>query len=97
MPFRHPQGVQNHGHEHNPPQEHMVREAPAISGLLRDMRFQKSQNANRINLIASMPSANPPVPGGRGSMAAPHDHRSEPCMDVRMLSRSPVALAIVNT
>ncbi|PYH32947.1 uncharacterized protein BO87DRAFT_311576 [Aspergillus neoniger CBS 115656] len=77
------EGVQNHGYEHNPPQEHMVREAPAISGLLRNMRFQKSQNANRINLIASMPSANPPVPGGRGSMAAPHDHRSEPCMDTR--------------
>lgn len=100
MLFRRPQGVQNHDLEHNPPQEHMVREAPAISGLLGNlipMYAQGGYNVDRVKLVASMPSANPPVPGDRGRMAAPHGHRSEPCIDVRMHSRSPVALATVNT
>ncbi|SPB47936.1 unnamed protein product [Aspergillus niger] len=86
MLFRRPQGVQNHDLEHNPPQEHMVREAPAISGLLGNlipMYAQGGYNVDRVKLVASMPSANPPVPGDRGRMAAPHGHRSEPCIDTR--------------
>ncbi|KAI2821427.1 hypothetical protein CBS63078_4627 [Aspergillus niger] len=80
------EGVQNHDLEHNPPQEHMVREAPAISGLLGNlipMYAQGGYNVDRVKLVASMPSANPPVPGDRGRMAAPHGHRSEPCIDTR--------------
>ncbi|GKZ20384.1 hypothetical protein AbraIFM66951_007360 [Aspergillus brasiliensis] len=80
------EGVQDNGYENNPPQEHMAREAAAISGLLRDMPpvayFLRGHNANKMKVIVSKPSANPPLPGGR-SMAAPHGHRSEPCIDTR--------------
>ncbi|PWY80320.1 hypothetical protein BO94DRAFT_587775 [Aspergillus sclerotioniger CBS 115572] len=58
-----------------------AREAPTISGLLRDIPqmayVQRGQNASRANAVASIPSVNPPVQGGIGRMAGPHgDNRA---------------------
>ncbi|RAK98301.1 uncharacterized protein BO80DRAFT_361964 [Aspergillus ibericus CBS 121593] len=77
--------VHQRDHENDTRKKPRAREAPTISGLLRDIPtmayVQRAQNASRANSVASIPSANPPVQGGIGSIADPHG-------EVRMLSRS---------